>query len=123
MNIANQERTTISTEGKEITFKCNSGTYYVPPFTEDERALMLESFGESFPFAILCTKVQNDRGSRPAERFGTPCMEDYDNGPVGWQNIAFFRDEKEAAEQFKLTKRLTPGIGTIGYCDILLFRK
>ena len=79
MNIANQERTTISTEGKEITFKCNSGTYYVPPFTEDERALMLESFSESYPFAILCTKVQNDRGSRPAERFGTPCMEDYDN--------------------------------------------
>ncbi len=123
MNIANQERTTISTEGKKITFKCNSGTYFVPPFTDEDKDFILKEFDGTHPFAIIYTEVMEDRGFVETTSFGTPIIERYNNDPVGWQNIKLYDTEEEARKELAFLQKLTPKVGTIGYCDILLISK
>ena len=123
MNIQEQQRTTTSTEGKNISFTCNKGRYFVPPFTDEDKDFILKAFDETHPFAIVYTEVMEDRGFVETTSFGTPTIERYNNGPVGWQNIRLYDTEEEAIKELAFLQKLTPKVCTIGYCDIFLVRK
>lgn len=120
MNIQNEHRSTTSTEGKNIAFTCNKGWYFVPPFTDEDKDFILKAFDETHPFAIVYTEVMEDRGFVETTSFGTPIIERYNNGPVGWQNIKLYDTEEEARKELAFLQKLTPKVGTIGYCDVFL---
>lgn len=121
MNIQNEHRSTTSTEGKKIAFTCNKGVYFVPPFTDEDKDFILKAFDETHPFAIVYTQVIGDWGMTFPEHlwYSVP----FDNGPVGWQNINLYDTEEEARKELVLIQKLTPKVGTIGYCDVFLVSK
>lgn len=123
MNIQNQQRTTKGTEGKNITFTCNKGWYFIPPFTDEDKDFILKAFDKEHPFAIVYTEVMEDRGFVETTSFGTPTIERYNNGPVGWQNIRLYDTEEEARKELAFIQKLTPKVCTIGYCDVFLVSK
>ena len=118
MNIQNEHRSTTSTEGKNIAFTCNKDWYFVPPFTEEDKNFILKAFDETHPFAIVYTEVVRDCGMTFHEHMWY--SEPFDNGPVGWQNINLYNTEEEARKELALIQKLTPKVGTIGYCDVFL---
>lgn len=111
------------TDGITRTFTYNGGTYYIPYgiSNEDKKDLF-----KDFPNAKACvlyTEIVVDRGSRVETHYGIPCLIEYNNGQVGYQNGQFFNDITEAKHDYNLRKRLSAKFGIIGYCDVQLVLK
>ena len=111
-------RKTITTECKEIKFQYD-GDYYVNGL---DKSIAFQGYYKDFKYCVCYTKIVHDKGLRSGMSFGSPCIEHYDNGLVGYQNFNFFNDETDAKEDFKLRKKLTTKVGVIGYADVFLIK-
>ena len=97
--------TTTTTTGKKITFKVN-GEYYRPENFSSHISDIFEEF-KNMRYCVLYTKIVHDRGYREISSFGSPSLENYDNGLVGYQNGQFFKDEAEAKDDYAKRQKLT----------------
>lgn len=113
------KRTTICNDGKQRTFSYEGAYYTLENINKEE---IFDGF-EDCNACVLYTTIKHDKGWREAVIYGTPRIEDYDNGLVGYQNYNFFKDIEEAKKDFENRKKLSTKVGTIGYCDILLIIK
>lgn len=109
-------RHTTTTEGRHICFKVDN-RYYTPTCS---KSLVFDGSFKGHKFCVCYTKVCNDSGYREETYFGTPRLKHYDNGLVGYQNMNFFNDKKEAEEDFKARNKLTPKLGVCAYADVFL---
>jgi hypothetical protein len=109
-------RQATTTEGRRISFDVDNH-YYTPLC---DKSLVFDGFFKDHKFCVCYTKICNDSGYREETRFGTPTLVHYDNGLVAYQNMNFFNDKKEAEEDFKNRKKLTPKLGVYAYADVFL---
>ena len=108
-----RKRTSICNDGKKRTFSCEEPYYTIDNVDK-------EDVFSGFPKAKACvsyTEVKYDTGI-DGETFAH-----YNNGLVGYQNFNFFNTLEEAEKDCKKRKKLTPKIGTEGYCDVFLIVK
>ena len=117
------KRTATCTDGKTRTFTYNGGTYYIPYGISDEDKKELFKDFPNAKACVLYTEIVVDRVSRSEMRYGSPCLIEYNNGQVGYQNGQFFATIKEAERDYEARKRLSAKVGTIGYCDVQLVLK
>ncbi len=110
-----RNRTTKTTEGKKVTFQVHDDYY----LGEGDKSQLFKGF-EECKYLVLYTTIKHDKGYREVNRWGTPTLEDYDNGWVGYQHGLFFTTLEEAQKDFEDRKMLTPKVGEIGYADIML---
>lgn len=70
---------------------------------------------------VLYTKVKADSGHIVGETaWGTPYIEPYDNGLIGYQGGHYFDTIEEAEKQFEMAKGLSPKVGTLAYADVFM---
>lgn len=103
-------------KGKSHTFN-TSGEYFKPLSSTKK---IFEGENPNYVAAILYTKLQHDRGYREENRWGSPSIEKYDNGVVGYQCINYYTSLAQAKKEFKAYSQLSPKVGTIAYVDIWL---
>lgn len=111
------ERTAMGTDGKGYTFLVDKN-YFIP---DNANEIFKEIKG--IVACVFYTEIKQDKGERFSERFGVPRMERYDNGQVGYQQINFFSNLREAENDFASRSRLSPKIGTIAYADVFMITK
>ena len=104
-------------KGKKHSFKTN-GEYF-PPLSKNTKNIF-EGDKSKFAAAILYTKLVKDAGYREVNRWGSPCIEWYDNGIVGYQCINYYKTIEEAKKEYEGYRQLSPKVGTIAYVDIWL---
>ena len=109
-------RQTTTTEGRLISFNVDN-CYYTPLCN---KSLVFDGSFKDYKFCVCYTKLCNDIGYREETRFGIPKLVRYNNGLIAYQNMNFFNDKKEAEEDFKNRKKLTPKLGVYGYADVFL---
>lgn len=112
-------RTIITTQGKSITFKLADKLYYTPSVS---KAIIFDDNFKNYKYCVAYTKIKRDCGYRDVIRWGTPSLEYYDNGNIGYQCFNYFNDINEATKDFKGRKKLSPKsfTNTIGYGDVFL---
>ena len=111
-----EARTGRDYKGKVFTFK-TEGEYFKPLLSTKA---IFEGNDSKYAAAILYTKLKQDIGCHIVNRWGSDCIENYDNGVVGYQCINYYTTLKEAKEEFEGYSRLSPKVGTIAYVDIWL---
>lgn len=104
-------------KGEKYTFKTD-GEYF-PPLSKNTKNIF-EGDDSKFAAAILYTKLVKDIGYREANLWGTPCIERYDNGIVGYQCFSYYTSIEEAKRRYEGYRLLSPKVGTIAYVDIWL---
>jgi hypothetical protein len=109
------ERTAISTQGKKVTFKVD-GSY----LTKDD-GTVFEGFFSGHKYCVAYTTVKHDRGMKETHLWGSPTIEHYDNGNVGYQNFNYFNDKEEAVRDYNGRSVLSPKLGVVAYADVFLF--
>lgn len=116
-------RTATCTDGKTRTFTYNGDDYLIPyAVTEKDKQELFEGFPR-MKACVLYTEIVVDRGSRIGMRYGSPCLIEYNNGQVGYQNGQFFATIEEAKRDYEARKKLSAKIGVVGYCDVQLILK
>ena len=110
-----KNRTTKTTEGEKVTFQIHDDYY----LGEGDKSQLFKGY-EQFKYLVLYTTIKHDTGLKDVERWGTPTVEHYDNGWIGYQNGMFFTTLEEARKDFEGRKRLTSKVGVVGYADVML---
>ena len=119
-------RTSTTTQGKRVTF--NVDEHYCLENDNPEKIFNEVFFGmfSKMPFALGYTKVVHDKGYREEMRFGSPSIEHYDNGLVGYQNFSFYGSEEEVLLEFANKSKLSDdAFGNCcwgQYTDVIIFR-
>ena len=113
-------RSTITTQGKTVSFSVDLH-YYLPLPNADKSTIFNGHFKDS-KFCVAYTKVVHDCGYHDVMRWGTPSLEHYDNGNVGYQCFNYFNNEDDALEDYNARKKLTRKdfTKTIAYADVFL---
>lgn len=105
-------------KGKKYTF--NTSGEYFKPLSSSSIKKIFEGKDSNYAAAILYTKLKHDAGYREENRFGTPSIERYDNGIVGYQCINYYTSLAQAKKEFEGYSQLSPKVGTIAYVDTWL---
>ncbi len=119
-------RTTITTQGKKIKF--NVDEHYCLKNDDPEKIYneVFADFSPTIPFALAYTKVVHDTGYHQEMRWGSPSIERYDNGLVGYQNFFFYNNEEEVLSEFAIRSKLSDvtfgNTVTKSYADVIIFR-
>ena len=113
-------RSTITTQGKKISFSVDSN-YYLPLSNADKSTIFDGHFKDS-EFCVAYTRVVHDCGYHDVMMWGTPSLEYYDNGNVGYQCFNYFNSKDEALEDYNARKKLTRKdfTKTLAYADVFL---
>jgi hypothetical protein len=109
-------RNTISTEGKQVSFKIDDN-YYLP---NSDNRLVFNGHFKNMRYCVCYTNVYRDSGHRFENRFGCPAWVKYDNGAFGGQNFNFYNNKDEAIEDYKSRQKLSAKYGknTFAYADV-----
>lgn len=118
-------RTAIATNRKKYTFKVDKN-YYTPEKDNKEHILAVtkELHGDDYQYAVLHTEVKEDKGWRIENHWGVGRIVDYDNGLVGYQQLGFYKTDKEAKEAFENQKKVVGKLCDDGtaFADVFLVK-